>query len=133
MILPGPKRRKQYLTLETAAQPTTAPTSASDGVETEEAAPNGQTLPLKWLIEIHSSDRSTASTITDGGTVYGYNGNSWFALGALNAGTDIVVSTQGYSEVLSYIGLYERVAFAASGVTVNIDVFLTPIDEHVRR
>lgn len=124
------KRPKKYIILTSGAQPTTAPTTGASGAPISDGFREGSYRPLRWVVEVHSADRSTSSVITGGGTIWGYDGNSWLALGTLNDGGDLTVAAQGYAEVVNFLGFYERVAFSSSGVTENIDVIVTALVEH---
>lgn len=119
-------KRNSALILETDAGSASAPTASTDGKAVSDIITRNPS-PLNWVVEIASADDSTSATVSSV-KLYGWTGNRWLALADLNSGDDITVAAQGYAEVVSYMGLYSRIAVSFS-TTNNIDVALHPINQ----
>lgn len=107
------------------------PTGAGDGAAVP--ASWGVQTPITRYFELMNievvANPAGALTIT-APALYGYDGTTWWLLGNLNRGDDIVIPAGGVGyagDIVAYAAVWQRIAVAGTPST-NVDIYATPID-----
>lgn len=137
-IARGAATNQQLLAMREQAEVTTAvsatrPSGGAAGVDITSWRQNALFGPPLAAIFL---DGSTAQNLTSptGGTkgpeVWGYVKTEWWLIGYLNNGSqiDIVSSSQGFVQEMQVIGVFERLAIAATISSGTTNARLFPID-----
>ncbi len=117
----------------TTAVSATRPSGGAAGVDVTSWRQNALFGPPLAAVFLDGS-AAQALTSPTGGTsgveLWGYVKSEWWLIGYLNNGTqiDIVGSTQGFAQEMQVMGIFERLAVAATMSTGTCNARLFPID-----
>ena len=95
-----------------AASALAVPSSASDGADVSSWRSGSHAKTMRAFVYLYG----TAATLS-AVWLWGYRHGRWHRLGQLNGGSDIPITsaTQGYSEVIGFVGIFTRLAVSATG------------------
>lgn len=118
----------------TVAVTSTRPNLASHGVDITSWRDNGRFASALAGIFLEGSAAQTLSSPT-GGTrgveLWGYVRERWWLVGAINNGdtVEIAGATQGFVQEMNVIGVFERLAVAATASVGTTTARFFPIDQ----
>lgn len=88
------------------------PATSSDGADISTWREESRSKTMRAFVYLYGN----AATLT-AVWLWGYRHSRWHRLGMLNGGSDIPITsaTQGYSEVVGFVGIFDRLAVSATG------------------
>ncbi len=88
------------------------PSAASDGADITTWRSDSRAKTMRAIVYLYG----TSATLTSA-WLWGYRHSRWHRLGMLNGGSDIPITsaTQGYAEVVGFVGIFDRLAVSAGG------------------
>ena len=95
------------------------PSTSSDGAGISTWRSNSRAKMMRAVVYLYGTAATLASA-----WLWGYRHDRWHRLGLLNGGTDIPITsaTQGYAEVVGFVGIFDRLAVSATGaVSISQD------------
>ena len=108
-----------------AASALAVPSTASEGADVSAWRKVHRQKKMRAIVHLYG----TAATLT-AVWLWGFRENSdgtsrWFRLGQLNGGNTIPIdsATQGYAEVIGFIGIFTRLAVSATGAAAVTQEF----------
>lgn len=116
--------RSKTLTIADGATALPSPSEATDGVDVSSWAQGGK-APSDYAVAVRVA---ASSTITDP-YLAGYRGGQWYHIGRLNGGRAMsLTAAVGWAGRSVDLGLFDRVAFVASGSWIGVTVEITPVE-----
>jgi hypothetical protein len=107
----------QLETIAAGALP--VPSASSDGADISEWRGESRLKTMRAIVYLYG----TAATLS-AVWLWGWRHSRWHRLGQLNGGSDIPITsaTQGYAEVVGFVGIFDRLAVSATGaVSISQD------------
>jgi hypothetical protein len=120
--------------LVTVAVAATRPSADGDGVDITGWRLGGGFGPSRAALFLDGSEAQTLTSPTggaDGPELWGYRLSQWWRLGYLNNGADIVIAgaSQGFPTEVDVVGIFERLAVAATPSAGTTTAKFAPLQE----
>ena len=126
--------------LVTATVTAARPSGAGDGVDITSWRWSGIGIgaPAWAALFLDGSEAQTLASPTggdEGPELWGYAMSQWWRIGVINNGADVAIAgaTQGAASRISVIGIFDRLALAATPSVGTCTVKLVPIQESLHQ
>lgn len=116
------------MSLLNAVGTASAPT---DGTSGKSCASQWRTSPRgeKYLVCLQKATGASAVTMAAPVILWGYDNDQWYEIKRLNAAAAIVMNTaNGYSEMVDFLGIWERLAISSGAITGSHTVSASVIE-----